>query len=84
MASLRGHFLWPTEASPKIVTRNEKASELFSSEACRFGAAGRNRTHDPLVRSQVLYPAELQPPEEKIITQKLYLYATRNICFNTK
>src|SRR5450631_3088461 len=26
------------------------------------GAAGRNRTHDPLVRSQVLYPAELQPP----------------------
>ncbi len=29
------------------------------------GAAGRNRTHDPLVRSQVLYPAELQP-------QKLY------------
>ncbi len=25
------------------------------------GAAGRNRTHDPLVRSQVLYPAELQP-----------------------
>src|SRR5205823_4716475 len=28
------------------------------------GAAGRNRTHDPLVRSQVLYPAELQPPEE--------------------
>ena len=26
-----------------------------------FGAAGRNRTHDPLVRSQVLYPAELQP-----------------------
>ena len=27
----------------------------------RVGAAGRNRTHDPLVRSQVLYPAELQP-----------------------
>jgi hypothetical protein len=32
-----------------------------------FGAAGRNRTHDPLVRSQVLYPAELQPPKTKII-----------------
>jgi hypothetical protein len=27
----------------------------------RFGAAGRIRTHDPLVRSQVLYPTELQP-----------------------
>ena len=26
-----------------------------------FGAAGRIRTHDPLVRSQVLYPTELQP-----------------------
>ena len=28
------------------------------------GAAGRIRTHDPLVRSQVLYPTELQPPRE--------------------
>ena len=37
----------------------------------KYGAAGRNRTHDPLVRSQVLYPAELQPPESKIITQKI-------------
>jgi hypothetical protein len=34
------------------------------------GAAGRNRTHDPLVRSQVLYPAELQPPEPRIIAAK--------------
>ena len=25
-----------------------------------FGAAGRIRTHDPLVRSQVLYPTELR------------------------
>ena len=25
----------------------------------KTGAAGRNRTHDPLVRSQVLYPVEL-------------------------
>ena len=33
------------------------ASEAFPLD----GAAGRNRTHDPLVRSQVLYPAELQP-----------------------
>ena len=30
------------------------------------GAAGRNRTHDPLVRSQVLYPAELQPRKIKL------------------
>ena len=30
------------------------------------GAAGRNRTHDPLVRSQVLYPAELQPRSRRL------------------
>src|SRR5690606_35716268 len=29
------------------------------------GAAGRIRTHDPLVRSQVLYPTELQPPKKR-------------------
>ena len=32
-----------------------------------FGAAGRIRTHDPLVRSQVLYPTELQPREPRSI-----------------
>jgi hypothetical protein len=31
------------------------------------GAAGRIRTHDPLVRSQVLYPTELQPPRSETI-----------------
>ena len=31
------------------------------------GAAGRIRTHDPLVRSQILYPTELQPREEETI-----------------
>ena len=33
------------------------------------GAAGRNRTHDPLVRSQVLYPAELQPRSRRVYHQ---------------
>ena len=46
--------------------RGEKAKEkgLPFTEAlchCIGGAAGRIRTHDPLVRSQVLYPTELQP-----------------------
>src|SRR5450830_890332 len=36
-----------------------------------FGAAGRNRTHDPLVRSQVLYPAELQPQFTSAFSQSL-------------
>ncbi len=38
------------------------------------GAAGRNRTHDPLVRSQVLYPAELQPRRTRIIAQRQLLF----------
>jgi hypothetical protein len=33
------------------------------------GAAGRIRTHDPLVRSQVLYPTELQPRELQSIAR---------------
>jgi hypothetical protein len=40
---------------------------LLSHFSIIRGAAGRNRTHDPLVRSQVLYPAELQPPKPGII-----------------
>ena len=45
--------------------KNKKRTsmKLVLSES---GAAGRNRTHDPLVRSQVLYPAELQPRKIKL------------------
>ena len=46
------------------------------------GAAGRNRTHDPLVRSQVLYPAELQPPREANYSSAI-LFAEVLIYFNT-
>ncbi len=38
-----------------------KNGSVISTDPFEYGAAGRNRTHDPLVRSQVLYPAELQP-----------------------
>src|SRR6478609_8255187 len=41
--------------------RKGPASSLKQALACSSGAAGRIRTHDPLVRSQVLYPTELQP-----------------------
>ncbi len=34
-----------------------------------IGAAGRIRTHDPLVRSQVLYPTELQPRKSSIVAR---------------
>ena len=39
-----------------------KTKRAFRMEGpSKGGAAGRIRTHDPLVRSQVLYPTELQP-----------------------
>ena len=41
--------------------RKKKKPAIRRLQAFQYGAAGRNRTHDPLVRSQVLYPAELQP-----------------------
>src|SRR3954466_5346053 len=34
------------------------------------GAAGRIRTHDPLVRSQVLYPTELQPRSPRVYSTR--------------
>ena len=49
------------------VAEKKNGPESLLSHLRKVGAAGRNRTHDPLVRSQVLYPAELQPPEARII-----------------
>jgi hypothetical protein len=52
--------------------------QRFASLRLESGAAGRNRTHDPLVRSQVLYPAELQPlshQQPKLPTASNYLDA---------
>ena len=43
-----------------------KSPETLRFQGLPVGAAGRNRTHDPLVRSQVLYPAELQPLSLKL------------------
>jgi hypothetical protein len=39
------------------------------SKSLIFGAPGRIRTHDPLVRSQVLYPTELRALEEGILAE---------------
>ena len=52
---------------PSRATQNEKGLP-FLEALLIGGAAGRIRTHDPLVRSQVLYPTELQPqPRKEII-----------------
>src|SRR3990167_5013356 len=45
-----------------------KKPAILRLQALNIGAAGRNRTHDPLVRSQVLYPAELQPRSLAVYT----------------
>ncbi len=37
----------------------------------KLGAPGRIRTHDPLVRSQVLYPTELRALKKKIIAYSI-------------
>ena len=45
--------------------RKTKRPRLSTWPFAKYGgAAGRIRTHDPLVRSQVLYPTELQPREK--------------------
>src|SRR5688572_10840820 len=53
------------------VAQKEKRAECRGIQpvdlVTEFGAAGRIRTHDPLVRSQVLYPTELQPREPRSI-----------------
>jgi|EBPBiocorrection_1091918.scaffolds.fasta_scaffold11822_4 hypothetical protein len=51
------------DAAGKCRARQIKKDLRLSAQVLFLfdGAAGRNRTHDPLVRSQVLYPAELQP-----------------------
>ena len=44
-----------------------KRGEAFASPR-EFGAPGRIRTRDPLVRSQVLYPTELPARGVKLCT----------------
>ncbi len=47
-------------------SKPERGCKISLATPRNTGAAGRNRTHDPLVRSQVLYPAELQPRKTKL------------------
>jgi hypothetical protein len=46
--------------SGAIVRPMNKGLQKFICKPLIFGAPGRIRTHDPLVRSQVLYPTELR------------------------
>src|SRR5699024_4299794 len=51
-----------------VCTRNKKSHPL-GGWLFEFGATGRIRTPDPLVRSQVLYPTELRSRKGKTITK---------------
>ena len=44
--------------------------------AVLMGAPGRIRTRDPLLRRQLLYPAELQAPTERIVQYPGHAEAT--------
>jgi len=62
----------PCNVIPEFPASNKKGADTKRQKGPSFdgpfisGAAGRNRTHDPLVRSQVLYPAELQPRKTRL------------------
>ena len=50
----------------KPIFPHQKTSELFQYKVLRLfssGAIGAIRTRDPLLRRQMLYPAELQPQQ---------------------
>ena len=53
------------EGLSALLMRMKKGLQAYKLVSLfKYGAAGRIRTHDPLVRSQVLYPTELQPRKE--------------------
>jgi hypothetical protein len=66
-------------ATPQITTAPESQKGLSrEGKPLNSGAAGRIRTHDPLVRSQVLYPTELQPLKERNYTTIIFFCANAN------
>ena len=54
-------FMWTCTLS-----RGVHSTSLPLLRSINCGAAGRIRTHDPLVRSQILYPTELQPRKREV------------------
>ena len=43
-------------------TKQKRAATVAARKTLKIGAPGMIRTCDPLIRSQVLYPAELRVP----------------------
>jgi hypothetical protein len=47
----------------KFTSTADRLLGIYLKLKCKFGALGRIRTPDPLIRSQVLYPTELPARE---------------------
>lgn len=62
-----------TERIEQAMNQETKKGLPFLEALFIGGAAGRIRTHDPLVRSQVLYPTELQPHSRSKIIADFFL-----------
>ena len=48
----------------KRLPKGRKTKSPIARAVCTSGALEGNRTHDPLIRSQILYPAELRAHDE--------------------
>lgn len=59
----RPHCESAATPNPRVCKQQKHKSHLAVAFVS-FGALGRIRTHDPLVRSQVLYPTELRALKE--------------------
>lgn len=61
------HLRKNIQKCPQRFPEKKKGSDLLPNPLFLFGAPGRIRTHDPLVRSQVLYPTELRALKQSIV-----------------
>jgi hypothetical protein len=75
--------LHTTQNTSQNTTQKKRASFFGWPVGLKmFGAAGRIRTHDPLVRSQVLYPTELQPHSTALkATDHFFCFACSFLCW---
>ena len=62
--------------------RKKKAKKEYLSSLLKYSACDRIRTHDLLVRSQTLYPAELRTHINYVasVTQQMLLYHLFSVC----
>src|SRR4029077_19311422 len=75
----RGAYLWLASQARAYATGSPFGSPSSPDKSLIGllpGAPGRIRTRDPLLRRQLLYPAELQAPTERIVQDPGHVQAT--------